>query len=321
MTNEEDDEDEEETEETETETAGSQVIGYKMKIPISSSGLSLGGIIFLIAGIGIAGIGGFPTAIFAGLIAIGLIMPFVGMIKINKPYENTLILRLGKFNRISKEGIYLILPFVEQGYNIDMRVITTSFRAEKTLTKDNVPVNVESILFWNVADTKSAVLNVQDFGYSIMNASMVSLRQAISTSDLSEILTNRDKISKVVANTISQNAKRWGITVDNVEIKDIRIPDNLQNAMSQKAQASKEREARIIFADSEYQVAKKFKEAAKEYANSPEALQLRGMNMMYEGLKTGNSTIVIVPSSAVENMGFGGIMGTVQAKGLAKKKE
>jgi regulator of protease activity HflC (stomatin/prohibitin superfamily) len=150
---------------------------------------------------------------------------------------------------------------------------------------------------------------------------MVSLRQAISTSDLSEILTNRDKISKVVANTISQNAKRWGITVDNVEIKDIRIPDNLQDAMSQKAQASKEREARIIFADSEYQVAKKFKEAAKEYANSPEALQLRGMNMMYEGLKTGNSTIVIVPSSAVENMGFGGIMGTVQAKGLVKKKE
>ncbi len=307
----------EEEEESEEEVAPS---GYKMKIPKSSSGVGAIGIFFIIASI-LATLFG-VSRYYAGYgLVLGIIIFFAGFIKMNSPFENTLILRLGKFRRIAGQGLYLMYPFIEYGWNLDMRVLTTAFTAKNTLTKDNVPASVDAVLFWNVADTNKAVLNVQDFGYSILNASMVALRQAVSTNDLSEILTNRQKVSQIVQDTISKKAQNWGINLDNVEIRDIQIPSNLQNAMSQKAQADKEREARIIFADSEYQVAKKFKEAAKEYASNPEALQLRGMNMMYEGLKTGNSTIVIVPSSAVENMGFGGIMGTVQAKGLAKKKE
>lgn len=316
-----DDEDEEEDEQEREEQKSEKEVApssYRMKVPKSASGNSTIGIFFIIIS-AVAALFGINIYYAIYGVIFGVMIFFLGFIKMNSPFENTLILRLGKFSRIAGQGLYIMYPFIESGWNLDMRVLTTEFTANNTLTKDNVPASVNAVLFWKVADTRKAVLNVQDFGYSILNVSMVALREAVSTNDLSEILTNRQKISQAVQLTVSQKAEEWGINLDNVEIRDIQIPANLQNAMSQKAQADKEREARIIFADSEFQVAKKFKEAAKEYASNPEALQLRGMNMMYEGLKTGNSTIVIVPSSAVENMGFGGIMGTVQAKGLAKK--
>lgn len=242
-------------------------------------------------------------------------------IKIANPWDKAVVLRLGHFRSLRGPGLFLIIPILDTiPYWIDTRVITTSFKAEKTLTKDTVPVDVDAVLFWKVLDPKKAALEVADYISAIKWASQTALRDVIGKTMLSDMLEGRDKISGVLQTIIDERTEPWGITVNSVEVKDVLIPPALEDAMSMQAQAERERQARVILGDSERQVAEKFGEAAKTYANDPVALHLRAMNMLYEGLKQ-NSTIVIVPSSAVETMQLGSMAGlTALTMGIGQDK-
>jgi regulator of protease activity HflC (stomatin/prohibitin superfamily) len=242
-------------------------------------------------------------------------------INIANPWDKAVVLRLGKFQALRGPGLFFIIPILDTiPYWIDTRVITTSFKAEKTLTKDTVPVDVDAVLFWKVLDPQKAALEVADYMSAISWASQTALRDVIGKTMLSDMLEGRDKISSVLQKIIDERTEPWGINVNSVEVKDVLIPASLENAMSMQAQAERERQARVILGDSERQVAEKFGEAAKTYANNPVALHLRAMNMLYEGLKQ-NSTIVIVPSSAVETMGLGSMAGlTALTMGIGQDK-
>src|SRR5580692_6134247 len=242
-------------------------------------------------------------------------------IKIADPWDRAVVLRLGKFHSLKGPGLFLIIPILDTiPYWIDTRVITTSFKAEKTLTKDTVPVDVDAVLFWKVLDPQKAALEVADYISAISWASQTALRDVIGKTMLSDMLEGRDKISSVLQTIIDERTEPWGIHVNSVEVKDVLIPAALENAMSMQAQAERERQARVILGDSERQVAEKFGEAALTYANNPVALHLRAMNMLYEGLKQ-NATIVIVPSSAVETMGLGSMAGlTALTMGIGQDK-
>ena len=242
-------------------------------------------------------------------------------VNIANPWDKAVVLRLGKFQALRGPGLFFIVPVLDTiPYWIDTRVITTSFKAEKTLTKDTVPVDVDAVLFWKVLDPQKAALEVADYMSAISWASQTALRDVIGKTMLSDMLEGRDKISSVLQKIIDERTEPWGINVNSVEVKDVLIPASLENAMSMQAQAERERQARVILGDSERQVAEKFGEAAKTYANNPVALHLRAMNMLYEGLKQ-NSTIVIVPSSAVETMGLGSMAGlTALTMGIGQDK-
>jgi regulator of protease activity HflC (stomatin/prohibitin superfamily) len=263
----------------------------------------------------------------AGAIWIGLISFLVALIvssaiKIADQWEKAVVLRLGRFHSLRGPGLFFIIPIIDTvPYWIDIRVITTSFTAEKTLTKDTVPVDVDAVLFWKVLDAKKAALEIAEYKGAINWASQTALRDVIGKTMLSEMLEGRDKMSNTLQKIIDERTEPWGINVISVEVKDVNIPSSLQDAMSMQAQAERERQARVILGDSERQVAEKFGEAAKTYANDPTALHLRAMNMLYEGLKT-NSTIVIVPSSALETMQLGGLTGiTAMTMGLTQERE
>jgi len=242
-------------------------------------------------------------------------------IKIADQWEKTVVLRLGRFRSLEGPGLFLIIPIIETvPYWIDTRVITRSFKAEKTLTKDTVPVDVDAVLFWKVIDPKRAALDVADYDSAISWASQTALRDVIGKTMLSDMLEGREKISDELQKIIDVRTEPWGINVISVEVKDVLIPAALEDAMSMQAQAERERQARVILGDSERQVAEKFGDAAKTYLNDPIALHLRAMNMLYEGLKQ-NSTIVIVPSSAVETMQLGGLAGlTALTMGLDQQQ-
>jgi regulator of protease activity HflC (stomatin/prohibitin superfamily) len=242
-------------------------------------------------------------------------------INIANPWDKAVVLRLGKFHSLRGPGLFLIVPILDTiPYWIDTRVIATSFKAEKTLTKDTVPVDVDAVLFWKVMDPKKTALEVADYLSAISWASQTALRDVIGKTMLSDMLEGRDKISNTLQTIIDERTEPWGIHVNSVEVKDVLIPSALENAMSMQAQAERERQARVILGDSERQVAEKFGEAALTYANNPVALHLRAMNMLYEGLKQ-NATIVIVPSSAVETMGLGSMAGlTALTMGIGQDK-
>src|SRR5664280_1514196 len=250
----------------------------------------------------------------AGTMVIGIITFLIAIIissaiKIADQWEKAVVLRLGRFQSLRGPGLFFIIPIIDNvAYWIDNRVITTSFTAEKTLTKDTVPVDVDAVLFWKVLDAKKAALEIAEYKNAINWASQTALRDVIGKTMLSEMLEGRDKMSEQLQRIIDDRTEPWGIKIISVEVKDVNIPPSLQDAMSMQAQAERERQARVILGDSERQVAEKFGEAAKTYENNPVALHLRAMNMLYEGLKT-NSTIVIVPSSALETMQLGGLAG------------
>ena len=235
--------------------------------------------------------------------------------------EQSGCLAVGKFRSLQGPGLFFIIPLIDTiPYWIDTRVLTSSFKAEKTLTKDTVPVDVDAVLFWKIVDPQKAALDVADYQSAISWASQTALRDVIGKTMLSDMLEGRDKISSVLQKIIDERTEPWGINVISVEVKDVLIPPALEDAMSMQAQAERERQARVILGDSERQVAEKFGEAAKTYANDPVALHLRAMNMLYEGLKA-NSTIVIVPSSAVETMQLGGLAGlTALTMGLGQER-
>ena len=243
-------------------------------------------------------------------------------IKVANQWERAVILRLGKFRAIQGPGLFFIIPIIDMiPYWIDTRVITADFKAEKTLTKDTVPVDVDAVLFWKVLDPKKAALDVADYHSAIHWASQTALRDVIGKTMLADMLEGREKIGNELRKIIDECTEPWGINVNSVEIKDVLIPPALEDAMSMQAQAERERQARVILGDSERQVAEKFGEAAKTYTNNPIALHLRAMNMLYEGLKE-NATIVIVPSTAVETMQLGSVAGiTALTMGLNQERE
>jgi regulator of protease activity HflC (stomatin/prohibitin superfamily) len=233
-------------------------------------------------------------------------------IRVASAWDRAVVLRLGRFR-----ALFGIIPIIDTiPYWIDIRVITSSFKAEKTLTRDTVPVDVDAVLFWKVIDPQKAALEVTDFTSAINWAAQTALRDIIGKTQLADLLEGRDKISHDLQQVIDARTEPWGVNVISVEVRDVLIPAGLQDAMSMQAQAERERQARVILGDSERQVAEKFGEAAKTYAHDPVALHLRAMNMLYEGLKA-NSTIVLVPSSALDSMQLGvGLTALNKALGL-----
>jgi regulator of protease activity HflC (stomatin/prohibitin superfamily) len=257
------------------------------------------------------------------ILVAALVVAFIvsSAVQVADQWNKAVVLRLGKFRSLEGPGLFFIIPLIENiAYWLDTRVLTSSFKAEKTLTKDTVPVDVDAVLFWKIIDPKKAALDVADYQSAISWASQTALRDVIGKTMLSDMLEGRDKISSVLREIIDERTEPWGINVISVEVKDVLIPPALENAMSMQAQAERERQARVILGDSERQVAEKFAEAAKTYTNDPVALHLRAMNMLYEGLKQ-NSTIVIVPSSAIETMQLGGLAGmTALTMGIGQER-
>lgn len=232
-------------------------------------------------------------------------------VQVARQWEKAVVLRYGKFIGLRGPGIFAIVPIVDQVTTwIDHRVMVTPFNAEKTLTRDTVPVDVDAVLFWVVWDAEKAALEVEDYRVAITWAAQTALREVIGQKPLSDILVGRARMDAELQKIIDERTTPWGITVQSVEIRDIVIPQDLEDAMSRQAQAERERQARVILGESEMQIAASFAEASQAYINNPTALHLRAMNMLFEGLKE-KGALVIVPSSAVDTMNLGGLTGMV----------
>ncbi|MGB9593026.1 MAG: slipin family protein [Anaerolineae bacterium] len=258
------------------------------------------------------------AAIAVGGLLIALYLLFA--IKIADQWEKAVVLRLGRFRGLKGPGLFWIIPIVDSVRKwIDHRVMVTPFNAEKTLTKDTVPVDVDAVLFWMVWDAEKAALEVEDYKTAIAWAAQTALREVIGQMDLADILVGRAKMDDDLQKIIDARTNPWGITVQSVEIRDIVIPEALEDAMSRQAQAERERQARVILGESEKQIAESFREASLAYQENPTALHLRAMNMLFEGLKE-KGALVIVPSSAVDTMNLGGLMATTALAQNAPKE-
>ena len=247
-----------------------------------------------------------PVGVIVGLI-LGLL--FSQAPKVARQWERAVVLRLGKYVGLRGPGLFWIIPFVDSvSAWVDQRVITTSFAAEETLTSDTVPVNVDAVLFWMVYDPEKAALEVQSYPQAVSWAAQTALRDIIGRTSLTDLLRGRERIEEELQQLIDERSNPWGVTVQSVEMRDVIIPPALQDAMSREAQAAREKQARIILGQAEVEIAHSFETAARSYRDNPTALHLRAMNMLYEGLKE-KGALMLVPSSAVESMGMGGLLG------------
>ena len=254
-----------------------------------------------------------------GVILVVLAVVVLASVKMARQWERAIVLRAGKFLAVRGPGLFVIVPILDSiAVWIDTRVRTTQFVAEQTLTKDTVPIDVDAIIFWMVTDVQRAGLEVVDYGSAISWAAQTSLREMIGAADLATLLSNRKAADEELRKTIADKISTWGINVKSVEIRDVRIPVALQDAMSRQAQAERERQARVILGSAEAEVARKFVEASETYANNPIALHLRGMNMLYESVKE-HGTTIIVPSSGVDSMNLGGVAGITSLATGSKK--
>ncbi len=243
-------------------------------------------------------------------------------LKVASQWEKAIVLRLGKFQGLRGPGMFWIVPIVDTIPTwIDHRVMVTPFAAQKTLTKDTVPVDVDAVLFWVVWDAEKAALEVEDYRAAVDWAAQTALRDITGRMMLADILVGRSVIDQELQQVIDERTTPWGVTVQSVEIRDIVIPQELEDAMSRQAQAERERQARVILGESEKQIAESFAEASLAYQNNPTALHLRAMNMLFEGLKE-KGALIIVPSSAVDTMNLGGVSGLVSLgqQNLPKEK-
>ncbi|RPI33183.1 MAG: slipin family protein [Chloroflexota bacterium] len=256
-------------------------------------------------------------AIFVALVALF----FLFAIKIARQWEKAVVLRFGKYRGLFGPGLFWVFPLADTIANwIDHRVMVTSFSAEKTLTKDTVPVDVDAVLFWMVWDAEKAALEVEDYRSAISWAAQTALREIIGQMSLADILVGRAKMDDDLQKIIDERTTPWGVTVQSVEIRDIVIPQDLEDAMSRQAQAERERQARVILGESEKQIAQSFAEASQAYLGNPTALHLRAMNMLFEGLKE-RGAMVIVPSSAVDTMNLGGLGGMVALSKITENSD
>jgi regulator of protease activity HflC (stomatin/prohibitin superfamily) len=230
--------------------------------------------------------------------------------KVAQQWERAIVLRLGRYVGLRGPGIFWIVPLIDAVTAwIDQRIITTPFAAEQTLTSDTVPVNVDAVLFWMVNDPEKAALEVQEYHQAVSWASQTALRDIIGRTPLTELLRGRERIEEELQRIIDVRSTPWGVTVQSVEMRDIVIPDSLQDAMSREAQAAREKQARVILGQAEVEIARSFEQASEAYRDNPTALHLRAMNMLYEGLKE-KGALMLIPSSAVESMGMGGLLGS-----------
>jgi regulator of protease activity HflC (stomatin/prohibitin superfamily) len=277
-----------------------------------SGGLLVLGIAAITIGIIIASLLGYLwiLAIFSILGIISIIASFLFIIK---QYERSIILRLGKYNRQGGPGLRTRTPFIENVLVVDIREKVREFKAERMLTKDNVPVTIDAILRYKIIEdrTKDAILNVENFNEMIKQVSQTTLRNNIGSSVFQDILSKREEINQHVKSIISQEAGNWGIEVTGVEVRQVIIPQELEAAMSMQAQAEREKNARVTYGESEVLVAKKFEEASQVYSDNPVAYALRQSNMLYESIKVQGSTIVMIPSESLNSMGFGNLAMTV----------
>ncbi len=247
-----------------------------------------------------------PFLLIAAVILAAIVLV---SLQIAQAWEKAVVLRFGHFRGVVGPGIFWLVPAVDTvAAWIDQRVQTSTFTAEQSLTKDTVPVDVDAVLFWVAWDAKKAALEVASYRDAIGWAAQTALRDIIGTTTLADLLSNRQTVDDNLQRTIDARTTPWGVTVQSVEIRDIKIPDNLQDAMSRQAQAERERQARVILGDAEREISLSFLEAAKNYAGNDIALHLRAMNMLYEGLKE-KGAMIVVPSTAVETMGLGTIAG------------
>nr|WP_303249358.1 slipin family protein [uncultured Slackia sp.] len=221
-------------------------------------------------------------------------------------WERVVILRFGKFRRIAGPGLYFCIPFVDSiAIHIDQRTMTTSFSAEAALTADLVPVDVDAILFWMVWDAKKACLEVKNYPKAVLRTAQTALRDAIGQLNLADISTRRKQIDHELEKMLDSKCEAWGITVLSVEIRDIVIPEELQDALSREAQAERERNARIILAEVEKDISEMFVEAADVYAENPDAMKLRAMNLAYEGVCSSGG-VLLAPSDLAGAFNVGG---------------
>ncbi|HEX3942102.1 MAG TPA: slipin family protein [Acidobacteriaceae bacterium] len=273
------------------------------------SSLSLSALVLCLVGGGIASrLANMPSVAFGG-VALGIYLLFA--IKVVDQWEKVAVLRFGRYRGLRGPGVFLILPVIDRlSRYVDQRVRVTTVSAEATLSRDTVPVNVDAIVFWLVWSAEKSILEVEDFVQAITLGSQTALRESIGRHLLAQMITERETLGRELQKILDEKTSPWGITVQSVEIRDVRIPQALENAMSQQAQAERERQARVILGEAEVQVSEKFAEAARTYNENPGALHLRGMNMLYEAMRE-KGAMVIVPSSAVESMGLGGTLATV----------
>lgn len=275
---------------------------------------TLFGVFLLIAVLGaVIGDGKYSDAILGSWVVFWTLIAtyILFALKVASQWEKAIVLRLGKFTGLKGPGLFWIVPIVDTIATwIDHRVMVSPFAAQKTLTKDTVPVDVDAVLFWVVWDAEKAALEVEDYRAAVDWAAQTALRDIIGKKMLADILIGRSSIDQELQTVIDERTTPWGVTVQSVEIRDIVIPQDLEDAMSRQAQAERERQARVILGESEKQIAASFAEASQAYINNPTALHLRAMNMLFEGLKE-KGALVIVPSSAVDTMNLGGISGMV----------
>ncbi len=260
-----------------------------------------------------------PIWILVELVVLNLIGTYILIaFRVANQWEKAIILRLGRFIGLKGPGPFWIIPVIDTiPAMIDHRVMVTPFNAEKTLTKDTVPVDVDAVLFWVVWDAEKAALEVEDYRMAIAWAAQTALREIIGQMDLADILVGRAKMDAELQAIIDERTTPWGVTVQSVEIRDVVIPEALEDAMSRQAQAERERQARVILGESEEQIAASFARAAEAYLDNPTALHLRAMNMLFEGLKE-KGAMIIVPSSAVDTMNLGGMMGMASMAGMGQ---
>ncbi len=280
---------------------------------LSSVGITVCILAILISG-GAARIFGMPAIAIAGVL---LGVYFLFAIVVVDQWEKVAVLRFGRYRGLRGPGLVFIIPIVETlSRYVDQRVRVTTVSAESTLTRDTVPVNVDAIIFWLVWNAEKSILEVEDFTQAITLSSQTALRESIGRHQLAQMITERETLGQELQKILDEKTTPWGITVQSVEIRDVRIPQALENAMSQQAQAERERQARVILGEAEVQVSEQFAEASRVYNDNPGALHLRGMNMLYEAMRE-KGAMVVVPSSAIETMGLGGTLATTT---LAKQQ-
>jgi regulator of protease activity HflC (stomatin/prohibitin superfamily) len=269
-------------------------------------------VVSLVAGIAVAQRTDQPAwALSGGLV--GLYLLFA--IKVVRQWEKVALLRLGRYVGLRGPGLFHIIPIIETlSPYVDQRVRVASVSAESTLTRDTVPVNVDAIVFWMVWNAEKSILEVENFVDAITLSAQTALRESIGRHELAQMITERETLGRELQRILDEKTNPWGITVQSVEIRDVKIPQALEDAMSRQAQAERERQARNILGQAETEIADKFAAAAATYKNDPTALHLRAMNMLYEAIKERGS-MVIVPSSAVETMGLGGTLATASLGG------
>ena len=242
-------------------------------------------------------------------------------------WDKVIILRGGRFKKVRDAGLFMIIPVIDRIADfVDTRIRVTDFSAEKTLTRDNVPVHIDAICFWMIWDAKKAILEVQNYVEAVTLSAQTALRDCIGSNDLSTLLSERDKVGKALQQILDTKTNPWGITILSVEFTDVIIPKELEDAMSRKAQAEREKQARVILSSAETEAAEKFAEAAKKYQGDPVALNLRAMNIVYDGLKNNKGSLMLLPSSALDSMNLGSVLGTaayekITEKGAEKKEE